>query len=322
MGGLHVAIIYATPLNWIVSIRTGEYFGFWATIITYCSLILKPLACFATVLQNTLFHSFIPILDISYMIAKNKVQQERKEKLQVFDIPCHTVAITTTRLAPLVWLTHKQIGSRTIPSLGVNLNLLDINYEIFWTFTTKSSILNFAKKATIFNALQRKRGEYREELSLPLTCASNPRHFPALSPIPRKPHASLPQVVTASQPQQAHFNFIYLSMNKTPFLTQPWQCYSSGHTLTISTSPNQSVTFLWILIRTNIQIYSCQENDTNEYPNIFVWNLRRTQIQIYSYQYFDTNEYPNKYLDRKYSNVRTYSSLSGLDLHQFRAFTI
>ena len=33
---------------------------------------------------------------------------------------------------------------------------------------------------------------------------------------------------------------------------------------------NQSVTFVWILIRTNIRIYSCQENDTNEYPNIFV----------------------------------------------------
>ena len=31
----------------------------------------------------------------------------------------------------------------------------------------------------------------------------------------------------------------------------------------------QSVTFVWILIRTNIRIYSCQENDTNEYPNIF-----------------------------------------------------
>ena len=56
----------------------------------------------------------------------------------------------------------------------------------------------------------------------------------------------------------------------------------------------QSVTFVWILIRTNIRIYSCQENDTNEYPNIFVWNfLTRTNIRIYSYQNFDTNEYPN-----------------------------
>ena len=33
---------------------------------------------------------------------------------------------------------------------------------------------------------------------------------------------------------------------------------------------DQSVTFVWILIRTNIRIYSCQENDMNEYPNIFV----------------------------------------------------
>ena len=46
----------------------------------------------------------------------------------------------------------------------------------------------------------------------------------------------------------------------------------------------QSVTFVWILIRTNIRIYSCKENDTNEYPNIFVWTfLTRTNIRIYSY---------------------------------------
>ena len=64
--------------------------------------------------------------------------------------------------------------------------------------------------------------------------------------------------------------------------------------------PNQSVTFVWILIRTKIRIYSCQENDTNEYPNIFVSK-------------FNTNEYPNKYLDQKYSNIRIYLSLSGLD---------
>jgi len=33
---------------------------------------------------------------------------------------------------------------------------------------------------------------------------------------------------------------------------------------------NQSVTFVWILTGTNIRIYSCQENDANEYPNILV----------------------------------------------------
>ena len=33
---------------------------------------------------------------------------------------------------------------------------------------------------------------------------------------------------------------------------------------------NQSVTFVWILTRTNIRIFSFQENDTNEHPNIFV----------------------------------------------------
>ena len=35
---------------------------------------------------------------------------------------------------------------------------------------------------------------------------------------------------------------------------------------------NQSVT------RTNIRIYLCQENDTNEYPNIFVLNFRYERI--------------------------------------------
>ena len=45
-----------------------------------------------------------------------------------------------------------------------------------------------------------------------------------------------------------------------------------------------SVSFVWILIRTNIWIYSFQENDTNEYPNIFVWLFfARTNIRIYSY---------------------------------------
>ena len=41
-------------------------------------------------------------------------------------------------------------------------------------------------------------------------------------------------------------------------------------TLLRNSNIKQSVTFVWILIRTNIRIYSCQENDMNEYPNIFV----------------------------------------------------
>ena len=45
----------------------------------------------------------------------------------------------------------------------------------------------------------------------------------------------------------------------------------------------------------------------------FVNILTRTNVRIYSYQNFDTNKYPNKYLDRTYLNIRIYSSLSGLD---------
>ena len=72
----------------------------------------------------------------------------------------------------------------------------------------------------------------------------------------------------------------------------------------------QSVTFVWILTRPKIRIY------------LYQFFLTRTNIRIYLYQNFDTNEYPNKYSDRKYSNVRIYSSHSGLDWHQFCAFTI
>ena len=35
-------------------------------------------------------------------------------------------------------------------------------------------------------------------------------------------------------------------------------------------TPNQSVTFVKILIRMNVRIYSYQQNYTNEYPNIFI----------------------------------------------------
>ena len=108
------------------------------------------------------------------------------------------------------------------------------------------------------------------------------------------------------------------SRSKTPRPNKFQYSESSGrevsHGVTLDMCFNQSVTFVWILTGTNIRIYSCQENKTNKYPNIFVWNfLTWTNIRIYLYQNFDTNEYPNKYLDRKYSNIRIYSSLSGLD---------
>ena len=132
-------------------------------------------------------------------------------------------------------------------------------------------------------------------------------------------------IVSASKRQFSPiFVWVHIKWNsRSSYPPENWLKYKLALLGAGSDLPDQSVTFVWILIRTNIRIYSCQENDTNEYPNIFVWNfLRRTNIRIYLYQNFDTNKYPNKYLDRKYSNIRIYSSLSGLDLHQFRAFTI
>ena len=89
------------------------------------------------------------------------------------------------------------------------------------------------------------------------------------------------------------------------------------------TNENPNI-FVWtFLTRTNIRIYSCQENGTNEYPNIFVWTfLSRTNIRIYSYYNFDMKKYPNKYSDQKYSNIRIYLFNSGLHWHQFCAFTV
>ena len=99
------------------------------------------------------------------------------------------------------------------------------------------------------------------------------------------------------------------------------------------------ITFLLIQLTLEDSGTECDirmDFDTNEYPNIFVsrkWHewiseyirmifLTQTNIPIYLYQTFDTNEYPNKYLDQKYSNIRIYSSHSGLEWHQFCAFTI
>ena len=127
-------------------------------------------------------------------------------------------------------------------------------------------------------------------------------------------------------------------------LSYPWKQTSSIIHFKISATSrdvllplvsNQSVTFIWMLTQMNIRIYLCQETRTNIqiYSYEIFWHERiskyirmkiliRMNIRIYLYQNFDTNEYLNKYLDRKYSNVRIYSSHSGLDLHQFRAFTI
>ena len=43
----------------------------------------------------------------------------------------------------------------------------------------------------------------------------------------------------------------------------------------------QSVTFVLILIRTNIRIYSYQENNTNEYPNMYKYTGRTFQRQFF-----------------------------------------
>ena len=44
---------------------------------------------------------------------------------------------------------------------------------------------------------------------------------------------------------------------------------------------DQSVTFVKILIRMNVRIYSYQQNYTNEYPNIFILIfLTRTNVRI------------------------------------------
>ena len=76
--------------------------------------------------------------------------------------------------------------------------------------------------------------------------------------------------------------------------------------------------------------------DTNEYLNIFV--SRKWHKWIFEYihmKFFDTTEYPNIFISKfwyeriseylfgsKYLNIQIYSSHSGLDWHQFYAFTI
>ena len=62
------------------------------------------------------------------------------------------------------------------------------------------------------------------------------------------------------------------------------------------------------LIRMNIQIYSYQENDTNEYLNVFVSKkIIPTNIRIYWYQKNDTNEYPNIFVSKKlYERISEY----------------
>ena len=61
---------------------------------------------------------------------------------------------------------------------------------------------------------------------------------------------------------------------------------------------NQSVTFVKILIRMNVRIYSYQQNYTNEYPNIFIlFFLTRTNVRISIHIENCTNI-------RIYSNIR------------------
>ena len=165
-------------------------------------------------------------------------------------------------------------------------------------------------------------------LSLQLLCHNNTgcRVFR----VHTAPHGFPTQCLCYRQPDTIPF-FIFempwLLLLCCIFLAYTWPLMSFNFNVCIAgdsvASLKQSVTFVWILTQTNIRIYSYQENDTNEYTNIFVWNfLTWTNIRIYSYQNFDTNEYSNKYLDQKYSTIQLYSPLSGLDWHQFCAFTI
>ena len=76
-------------------------------------------------------------------------------------------------------------------------------------------------------------------------------------------------------------------------------------------------------IRTNIRIYSYQNNDTNEYPNIFAskkWYERiseyirikktiRMNIRIYSHQKNDTNMIRTNIRTGKYSNIFEYPNI-------------
>ena len=62
--------------------------------------------------------------------------------------------------------------------------------------------------------------------------------------------------------------------------TGPLVAMMQLHT-TIGIGPQQSVTFVKILIRMNVRIYSYQQNYTNEYPNIFILIfLTRANVRI------------------------------------------
>ena len=64
---------------------------------------------------------------------------------------------------------------------------------------------------------------------------------------------------------------LHISQKTTEYLCTSLKRESSG----------QSVTFVKILIRMNVRIYSYQQNYTNEYPNIFILIcLTRTNVRI------------------------------------------
>ena len=70
-----------------------------------------------------------------------------------------------------------------------------------------------------------------------------------------------------------HVSILRISMIVYPW---PWCMYSSK-----ILDPDQSVTFVKILIRMNVRIYSYQQSYTNEYPNIFILIfLTRTNVRI------------------------------------------
>ena len=71
------------------------------------------------------------------------------------------------------------------------------------------------------------------------------------------------------------FVSLWLPLIQTIFLSDP------GKPGVRSLGPDQSVTFVKMLLRMNVRIYSYQQNYTNEYPNIFILiYLTRTNVRI------------------------------------------
>ena len=63
--------------------------------------------------------------------------------------------------------------------------------------------------------------------------------------------------------------------------TSQLKCNQLAEQHLVKVGRDQSVTFVKILIRMNVRIYSYQQNYTNEYPNIFILIfLTRTNVRI------------------------------------------